>query len=73
MPPESGAPRRRNYGTRQGQILALMADYTPLAPVDACCHFGWDKRAADHLLKRALRDGQVERVRRGRYVLAGGC
>lgn len=61
---------RRNYGTREGDLLALMAAYTPLSAADACERFGWGKRACEHLLRRALREGRVVRVRRGVYRLA---
>lgn len=57
---------------RLDRLLALMGEWGWLRAADACEHFGWDKRACEPLLRLALRQGKVRRVRRGVYALAGG-
>ena len=62
---------RRDYRERDLAVRELAERWQRLSGADACEALGWEKRDAEVVIMRGLRDGWLVRVRHGVYRPAG--
>ena len=69
--PEPIAIRAPNPTSRRAKMLAVLREVDVITPPELAARLGWSRRDAMDALKGSARFGEVERVARGVYRLAG--